>query len=42
MRAYKVVTPATSNPITLTEAKTHLKFLNTDLETPMSGALNKI
>ena len=25
MRAYKVVTPATSNPITLTEAKTHLK-----------------
>jgi len=25
MRAYKVVTPATTNPITLTEAKTHLK-----------------
>ena len=25
MRAFKVVTPATSNPITLTEAKTHLK-----------------
>ena len=25
MRAYKVVTPATSNPLTLTEAKTHLK-----------------
>jgi len=25
MRAYKVVTPATENPITLTEAKTHLK-----------------
>lgn len=25
MRAFKVVTPATSNPITLSEAKTHLK-----------------
>jgi len=25
MRAFKVVTPATSNPLTLTEAKTHLK-----------------
>ena len=25
MRAYKVVTPATDNPLTLTEAKTHLK-----------------
>lgn len=25
MRAYKVVTPATSNPLTLTETKTHLK-----------------
>ena len=25
MRAYKVVTPATANPLTLTEAKTHLK-----------------
>ena len=25
MRAYRVVTPATANPLTLTEAKTHLK-----------------